>query len=278
MLRIFIISLSLCCSSYSFAQENVNGIWKGKLVQNPGGCFPVYNIELQLQVAGSRITGVSYHYSDQTNFVKEDFEGTWDIKTKTATIDELKVLNFQIPNDCIPCIKKYSLVLHKEGVDEQLRGSWSGTTMDKRTACPPGTIVLNRVTKPDFKPEPKLPPSLVQRKAELVKEILVDTGTIKIDFYDNGQIDGDTISVYVNNFPVVSYKLLTARPVTVNVKIDLKRTMQEVIMVGENMGSIPPNTALMIINAADKRYQLYLRSDSTKNAMVRFIYRKPATN
>jgi hypothetical protein len=63
-----------------------------------------------------------------------------------------------------------------------------------------------------------------------------------------------------------------------HVRIDLKKTMQEVIMVGENMGSIPPNTALMIINAGDKRYQLYLKSDSTKNAMVRFIYQKPGTN
>ena len=46
-------------------------------------------------------------------------------------------------------------------------------------------------------------------------------------------------------------------------------------MVGENMGSIPPNTALMIVNAGDKRYQLYLTSDDKKNALVRFIYEKP---
>jgi hypothetical protein len=279
LLILFIFCLGL--SSYSqdnIANTNINGTWKGKLVQNLGGCFPVYNIELQLQVAGSRITGVSYHYSDQTNFVKEEFEGSWDIPSKTAQIDELKVLIFQIPNDCIPCIKKYKLILHREGQDEQLRGSWEGTTMDKRTACPPGTIVLNRVTKADFKPEPKLPPALVNRKAELIKEIFVDTGNIKIDFYDNGQIDGDTISVYVNSMPTVSNKMLTAKPVSMHVRIDLKKTMQEVIMVGENMGSIPPNTALMIINAGDKRYQLYLKSDSTKNAMVRFIYQKPGTN
>ena len=51
---------------------------------------------------------------------------------------------------------------------------------------------------------------------------------------------------------------------------------EELIMVGENMGTIPPNTALMIVYANDKRYQLYLTSDETKNAMVRFIYEKPA--
>ena len=104
----------------------------------------------------------------------------------------------------------------------------------------------------------------------------MDTGNIKIDFYDNGQIDGDTISVYVNNMPLVSNRMLKTQPVSVNIRVDLKKTTQEVIMVGENLGSIPPNTALMIITAGTKRYQLYLTSDEQKNAMVRFIYEKPA--
>ncbi|MFZ1263031.1 MAG: hypothetical protein WAT34_05925, partial [Chitinophagaceae bacterium] len=81
--------------------------------------------------------------------------------------------------------------------------------------------------------------------------------------------------VYVNNMPVVSRKMLKAQPVTITVKVDLKRPEQEVIMVGENLGSIPPNTALMIVKAGDKRYQLYLTSDEKKNALVRFIYEKP---
>ncbi|HNA92636.1 MAG TPA: hypothetical protein PKZ71_10330, partial [Chitinophagaceae bacterium] len=117
-------------------------------------------------------------------------------------------------------------------------------------------------------------PALTNRKAELVKEIKVDTGHIKIDFYDNGQIDGDTISVYVNGSPVISRKMITAKPTSMSVTIDLKKPVQEVIMVGENQGSIPPNTALMIIHAGEKRYQLLLTSDDKKNAMVRFIYEK----
>jgi hypothetical protein len=207
--------------------------------------------------------------------VKEDFEGIYDDQLKEMSISELKVITFKIPNDCVPCIKKYNLTFHKGGNEEQLRGSWGGVTMTNKSVCPPGTIVLNRTVESAFKPEPKLPPTLVNRKIELVKEIFVDTGMIRLDFYDNGTIDGDTISVYVNNMPVVSKRMLTAKPITTYVKIDLRRTEQEVIMVGENLGSIPPNTALMIVNAGDKRYQLYLSSDEQKNAMVRFIYEKP---
>jgi hypothetical protein len=274
MRRFFIVLFILTTSVLTFAQ-NINGIWKGKLVMDPGGCFPVYNIELQLQVAGSKISGVSYHFSDTTNYVKENFEGSYIADSNNISIIEIGVTTFRIPADCIPCIKKYFLSYHKGGNEEQLRGSWLGRTMDNKMACPPGTIVLTRFDKPAFKPELKLPPTLTERKAELVKEIKVDTGTIKLDFYDNGQIDGDTISVYVNNMPVVSNQRLTAKPISIKVKIDPKRTEQEVIMVGENLGSIPPNTALMIVNAGEKRYQLYLTSDEQKNAMVRFIYEKP---
>lgn len=262
--------------------QDINGIWKGTLVMAPGGCFPIYNIEMQLQVAGSRIVGTVYHFSDSLNFVKENFEGTFQKDSNAISIQETGIITFRLKEDCVPCIKTYALTYHKgTGPEEQIRGSWStagGKATDGKTTCDPGSIILIRFDKPTFKPEPKLPPTLVKRKAELVKEIKVDTGVIKIDFYDNGQIDGDTISVYVNNMPSVTNKHLSAKPVSISVKIDVNRPQQEVIMVGENLGTIPPNTALMIINAGDKRYQLYLTSDEQKNAMVRFIYEKPGSS
>lgn len=281
MLRTRIISLLLMLCVSATAQD-INGIWKGKLVMAPGGCFPVYNIELQLQVAGSRVTGTAYHFSDSLNYVRENFEGTFQKDSNLLLIQETGIVTFKIREDCVPCIKSYRLTFHRGGgnvvTDEQLRGGWftpSGKAIDGKTPCEPGTIVLNRFERATFKPELKLPPTLTKRKAELVKEIKVDTGNIKVDFYDNGQIDGDTISVYANGMPVVSRKMLTTKPVTVNVRVDLKHLEQELIMVGENLGSIPPNTALMIVTAGDKRYQLYLTSDEQKNAMVRFIYEKP---
>ncbi len=260
--------------------QDINGIWRGKVVMAPSGCFPVYNIELQIQVIGTKITGTAYHFSDSSNYVRENFEGIYKNDSNQITIQENGIITFKIKEDCVPCVKKYSLTFHRGGgnvvTDEQLRGSWAGKATDGKTVCEPGTIVLNRVERAAIKPQIKLPPSLTGRKIELVKEIKVDTGVVKIDFYDNGQIDGDTISVYTNGMPVVSRKMLTTKPVSMNVRIDMKHLEQEVIMVGENLGTIPPNTALMIINAGDKRYQLYLTSDEKKNAMVRFVYEKPA--
>lgn len=281
MARIFLL-LVLLTGQMADAQD-INGIWKGQVQMAPSGCFPVYNIEMQIQVAGSRISGTVYHFSDSFNYVKENFEGTYNKDSNSILIREIGITTFKIKEDCVPCIKTYNLRYHKGGgnvvTDEQLRGTWStpsGKAIDGKTVCEPGTIVLNRFEKATFKPELKLPPSLVNRKAELVKEINVDTGMIKIDFYDNGQIDGDTISVYVNNTVKVSNSMLKTQPVTLYVRVDEKRPVQEVIMVGENLGTIPPNTALMIVTAGNKRYQLYLTADEKKNAMVRFVYEKTA--
>lgn len=71
---------------------------------------------------------------------------------------------------------------------------------------------------------------------------------------------------------VATHQLLSTKPVTMYVKIDPDNTLQEVEMKAENLGSIPPNTALLIITAGNKRYRLYLTSTDTKNAMIRFVY------
>lgn len=255
----------------SAQSQAIGGLWKGRLVMEPGGCFPVYNIEFQVHVLnGVRITGTSYHYSDTSNYVKEEFEGYIDTSKKNMTIQDMQVSVFKIPADCVPCLKNYVLTYHTDGREEQLRGTWTGKMMDGKNICPSGSITLTRIQKSAF--APPVPPALANKTNELVKEIFVDTGNIRLDFYDNGQIDGDTISVYVNNEPVVSSRMLTAKPVSIFIRIDALETGKDVIMVGENLGSIPPNTALMIVHTAGKRYQLYLTSDEKKNSMVRFIY------
>ena len=105
-----------------------------------------------------------------------------------------------------------------------------------------------------------------------IPEIKVDTGTIRLDFYDNAQIDGDSITVLVDKQVVLTHQRLTAKAVTTYVKIDLNNTFHEIEMVAENLGSIPPNTAILIITAGKNRHQLSLSSSETKSARVRIVY------
>ncbi|MBI1342567.1 MAG: hypothetical protein GC171_06520 [Terrimonas sp.] len=267
-------SIWVCIFILPSQAQELNGIWKGTLTQGPGGCFAVYNIELQIQVDGSKVTGASYHYSDLSNYVKEEFVGSYDSLTQTLVINEVKVITFHVPSDCVPCIKKYTLTYSKNGDKELLGGDWGGVTMNNSNVCPPGKIGLNRTLQSAFKDVDQSVP-LTARKNELVREIKVDTGTIKLAFYDNATIDGDSISVFLDKQIVLSQQRLTTQPIILNIIIDLVNREHEVVMVAENLGEIPPNTALMIVTAGKKRYQLYLTSTEQKNAMVKFVYEKP---
>ena len=93
--------------------------------------------------------------------------------------------------------------------------------------------------------------------------------------YDNGEIDDDTISVYLDSKLILSNKRLSAAAITVNLKMDESNPDHELIMVAENMGRIPPNTSLMIVTAGDQRFEVRITSTEQKNAMVRFKYVKP---
>ncbi|MEO6070492.1 MAG: hypothetical protein ABIN57_04575 [Chitinophagaceae bacterium] len=254
--RIIIFFLLFLSSNFSFGQD-LNGIWRGTLTQEPGGCFPVYKVEVQITAKDNVLSGFCYHYSDITNYVKKNFEGIYNPQTKAIAISEKRVQTFHIPAECTPCIRYYSLFYNKEGNNESLSGEWGGVVLNSRTACAPGRIVLNRVVESEF---------------SHIKEIRVDTGIIKLEFYDNGVIDGDTISVMLNNNVLVSHQRLALKPITVEIKVDLDHKEQEVTMVAENLGSIPPNTALLIVTAGKNRYKLYLSSNGQKNAQVRFIY------
>jgi hypothetical protein len=76
----------------------------GTLTQGPGGCFRVYNIELNIKTENGKINGASYHYSDVTNYVKEDFGGNFNSANKSLNINELKVLTFHVRQIAFPAL------------------------------------------------------------------------------------------------------------------------------------------------------------------------------
>ena len=222
-------------------------------------CFPVNNIELQITIRNDSVYGNSYHYLDVNNYVKKNFTGSYHPELKKIIVQEELVTTFKIPSECTVCIKKYELLYSRSGNQEILSGGWTGHFLGAAIDCESGPIILSRVKESAFREIP---------------EILVDTGEIRLDFYDNGQIDGDSISVNVNKRTILSRQRLGSAAITTFIKIDNINTFQEVEMIAENLGSIPPNTALLIITAGKKRYELFLTSSETKSAKVRFLYEK----
>ena len=139
--------------------------------------------------------------------------------------------------------------------------------------------VTTKIIIPPVKTNPPVivhrPEVLKNRTNELVKILTVTDPDVTVKLYDNGEIDGDSISVYLDNKLVLSAKRLTASPLIVKLKMDKDNAEHELVMVAENLGRIPPNTSLMIVESGGQRFDVRITSTEQKNAVVRFKYQEP---
>ncbi|HVW62815.1 MAG TPA: hypothetical protein VHC48_22340, partial [Puia sp.] len=118
------------------------------------------------------------------------------------------------------------------------------------------------------------PKVLQSRTTVLAKAITVNTREVTLNIYDDGSIDHDTVSVYLDKKQIISHAMLTDRPLVVTLHLDESDDYHELVMVAENEGEIPPNTSLMIVRAGEKEYEVRITSTEQKNAMVTFKYQK----
>ena len=95
---------------------------------------------------------------------------------------------------------------------------------------------------------------------------------ILIELFDNGEIDGDRVSVYHNNALIVSNQTLGTKAITLNIHADATNREHEFVLIAENLGSIPPNSALMRITAGKQVYKLTVNTDLKTNARIVFYY------
>lgn len=279
-MKIFSLLLCMLLQTACFCQD-LSGIWRGSLTQEPGGCFPVYKLEIQLITAGSVVEGYAFDYYDKARYVKHHFKGSYNTQQKKLIIREDQLLDVQIPHDCVVCTKTYELSFSQEAGKEALSGNWTGVEAESKRICPAGKITLYRELKPDF-PTPLSDSNQMQtqkgllklqeRTTELVKTLVLDNPTIRIDLYDNAEIDNDTVTIYLNNQLLLYQQRLTNQALSVTINA-VAGEEYELIMYADNLGTIPPNTALMTVTSGRDKHEIRLSASDKKNAAVRFRVR-----
>lgn len=113
-----------------------------------------------------------------------------------------------------------------------------------------------------------VPEPLKSRTNALVKRILFPKGEVFIELYDNGIVDGDTVSIYDNNLLLISRAGLSEKPIRLKINLQPGQTHHELVMVAENLGSIPPNTSLMVLTSKGRREEVFISSNEQKNAKL----------
>jgi hypothetical protein len=144
------------------------------------------------------------------------------------------------------------------------------------TIIPSIPVVKNA---PVIKDPPFTMPEKIARRETDVQSLIeiapADKDSIKVEIYDNGEIDGDSVSVYEGEVLRINKKMISLKPLTFYVSLNKNiNPITHLRLVAESLGTIPPCTALMIVTTKSKRYEVHLSSNFSKTATVELFLKE----
>ncbi|SFW60773.1 hypothetical protein [Chitinophaga sancti] len=126
------------------------------------------------------------------------------------------------------------------------------------------------------KPQPPAPPTppvdkrVIERRNNLLDQITVGTGDVELELWDDAAEDGDSISIRLNEKYIVSgFPVLKRRQ---KLSVTLQPGENRMILLADNLGSIPPNTAVMKITAGKIRKYVRIKTDLKQNNLLMINY------
>ncbi len=145
----------------------------------------------------------------------------------------------------------------------------------------PVVVAVQPQPKPSPPPVTILAPSIIHGAAEIEKRVTksdqslyFESDSLLLTLYDNGVVDGDTVTVLMNGNVIFSKTGLTTIANSKTIYITPDMDSVKLVMYAENLGSIPPNTGLMIVNDGNKRYEVRFTADLQTNAAIVLRRRK----
>ena len=289
--------------------QSPTGYWYGAANVKLKNTYSNYLVELILEQDKNNVKGVLNYFFKNT-YRSIPIRGTYNSATRLIYISNIPVSYYgSYYNRDVDCAMNFAATLRVSQVSSVLKGSFLSKPEYKYT-CPEilFTLKLNtdslsqdsvkqaiKVLKETYQVwspsetdtiaavriQPRNVVNYVvsnqykQREKVIAEELTVDADSVKVDFYDNGEIDGDSISVFLNDKLIAFNRILSTRSVHFDIPLDSTREVNEITMFADNLGAIPPNTALMLVNDGKKRYEIRLTSNLEKSATIKIRKRKP---
>ena len=108
----------------------------------------------------------------------------------------------------------------------------------------------------------------LERGNKVLETVAITGDSLTLSFYDNGVVDGDIISVYINGRNVIEKALLKEAAIKKTIPISPTEEGIQLLLVAESLGSIPPNTGLLIIQDGTNRFEVRFSADLQTNASI----------
>jgi len=129
-------------------------------------------------------------------------------------------------------------------------------------------VTGNKKIVPNVEATPVNQARIDARKTEVIRRITFGADSITISLYDNGEVDGDTVSVILNGKVILSRQGLTAKAITKTIYATELGDSSQLVMYAENLGRIPPNSGLLVIQSGYERYQVRFSGDLQNSSAV----------
>ena len=216
---------------------------------------------------------------------KTKISGSFDSVKKTISFQENIVLRSKVDlksNDL--CFVRATLLLNKNKLVETLAGNFSGFKIDKVTECANGKINLintdrakvilntwdeqNKFNENSKKITLENSGKLLTLSNEKGKLLYITGNTVKLIVWDNGQVDGDKISITLNGINILDNYILTAEAKMIELPLS-GNAIDTLKIIALNVGTIAPNTAAIKIETPAEQYPILTKAVLNE---VRTIY------
>lgn len=112
------------------------------------------------------------------------------------------------------------------------------------------------------------------RKSEFTQVVNFSADSLELSLYDNGEIDGDTVSVFMNGEVLLSRQGLKASAIKKTIYITPSNEDFTLVLFADNLGKYPPNTGLLVVHDGEDVYNLRFSSDFQKSSGIVFRKKK----
>ncbi len=115
---------------------------------------------------------------------------------------------------------------------------------------------------------------VLERKTVAPQIVTFKSDSLELALYDNGEIDGDTVSVLLNGEILMTKQGLKASAIKKTIYVQPGTEEVTLVLYAENLGKYPPNTGLLVVHDGDDTYQVRFSADFQQNAAVVFRRKK----
>jgi hypothetical protein len=115
---------------------------------------------------------------------------------------------------------------------------------------------------------------VMERKTVAPQIVSFKSDSLQLALYDNGEIDGDTVSVLLNGEILMTKQGLKASAIKKTIYVQPGTEEVTLVLYAENLGKYPPNTGLLVVHDGEDTYQIRFSADLQQNAAVVFKRKK----